>query len=175
MIDYIRYADIDKTKEVYDTLFIKSYFTISNLADSSRITKNSSMLTDTFNAIKESYRILRTGGLLFVYGIPKHLPYYADFLNNLVTKHDKYLFKYWISVEFNQMHVSQPLPSAHVGLLMYLKTQKGRNITPFKLNTKEYRIPHSTCKACGNNLKDWGGKSILSTPLALHSLMCGKT
>lgn len=164
----LKYLDSDKilnNKEVYDTLFVNTSFTVEDLADNSPIFKDSKRLKLTFDLLNNSYNSLKVGGLIFVYGAPKYLPFYADYLNNLEKEDAKFLFKYWIGIKFGNMFLNQPMINSHIGLLMFLKTKKTKNPTPFKLNTKEYRIPYSNCRACGNNLKDWGGKKHLMNPL----------
>lgn len=163
----LKYLDSDKVlnnKEVYDTLFVNTSFSVEDLACISPIDKNSKRLKLTFDLLNNSYDSLKVGGLMFVYGAPKYLSFYADYLSNLEKEDAKFLFKYWIGIKFENMFLNQPLPNSHIGLLMFLKTEKTKNPTPFKLNTKEYRIPYSNCRACGNNLKDWGGKKHLMNP-----------
>lgn len=96
---------------------------------------------------------LRKGGLMFIYGAPKWLPYFSVALNNT----DDMLFKYWIALDIGRGKVQQGLDNAHIGLLMYLK---GKN-EPFILNTDTVRVPYVACSACGKNIKDWGGKKHL--------------
>ncbi|MCY4562685.1 MAG: site-specific DNA-methyltransferase [Flavobacteriaceae bacterium] len=163
--DFIHYSQFKETSIKHDSIFIKTSFSIKDLSDSSIINKNETFLQPTFDIIRKSFLSLKVGGLLFVYGTPKHLPFYAKYLNDFSDQRDKYLFKYWIALEFSPMQVHQPLPHSHIGLLMYLKTKKGKSSSPFKLNTKEYRIPHSNCASCGKNIKDWGGRKHLMNPL----------
>jgi DNA modification methylase len=165
MLKYLNSDKILTQKEEFDTLFLNTSFSVDDLSDISPIDKNSERLKSTFELIENSYNSLKVGGLMFIYGAPKYLSFYADYLNNLEKEDATFLFKYWIGIKFQDMFLSQPLPNSHIGLLMYLKTKKTKNPTPFKLNTKEYRIPYSNCKACGDNLKDWGGKKHLMNPL----------
>lgn len=165
MLKYIKSDKILENKKEYDTLFINTSFTIEDLSDINPIEINDDYFKTTFELIENSYYSLKTGGLLFLYGAPKYLAFYANFLNNLEKEDTKFLFKYWIGIKFEEMFLNQPLPNSHIGLLMYLKTKTSKNPTPFRLNTKEYRIPYSNCKACGNNLKDWGGKTHLMNPI----------
>lgn len=164
----LKYLDSDKVlnnKRVYDTLFVNTFFNIEDITDINPIDKNSKRLKPTFDLLENSYNSLKVGGLIFVYGAPKYLSFYADYLNNLEKVDSKFLFKYWIGIKFKNMFLNQPLPNSHIGLLMFLKTKKTKSPSPFKLNTKEYRIPYSNCSACGKNLKDWGGKKHLMNPL----------
>lgn len=96
---------------------------------------------------------LKKGGLIFIYGAPKWLPYFSLALNNT----NDMLFKYWIALDIGKRTAQQGLDNTHVGLLMYLK---GKN-EPFTLNTDTVRVPYVACSACGKNIKDWGGKKHL--------------
>ena len=165
MIKQLDSEKILNHNEIYDTIFLNTSFSKQDLSDIGLVNKKSKRFKSTFKLIDKSYDLLKTGGLMFVYGPPKFLPLYADFLNNLEKQDTKCLFKYWIGIKFKEMFLNQPSPNSHIGLLMYLKTKKTKNPTTFKLNTKEYRIPYSNCIACGNNLKDWGGKKHLMNPL----------
>lgn len=165
MIEYINSENISDTNKTYDTVFIKTKFDYDDISDITPINKESKKLKLTYEVLKVASKSLKNGGLIFIYGAPKYLPFYADFLNNLQEGNCEYLFKYWIGLKFEDMFLEQPLPNSHIGLLMFLKTKKTKNPTPFNLNTKEYRIPYTNCSACGNNLKDWGGKKHLMNPL----------
>lgn len=164
MIEYINSEKISDSDKIYDTIFIKTNFDLKDISDISPINKKSSKLKLTYELLKVSSNSLKNGGLIFIYGAPKYLPFYADYLNNLEEENSEYLFKYWIGLKFKDMFLEQPLPNSHIGLLMFLKTKKSKNPSTFKLNTKEYRIPYSNCSACGDNLKDWGGKKHLMNP-----------
>ena len=122
-------------------------------------------LRNTKSILHSGFRILKNGGLLFVYGIPKWLPHLAVFLDSLENANSRMIFKYWIALDLDQRPREETLPPAHMGLLMYLKSQKGDSPSPFHLNTKTVRIPYKTCKACGRNIRDWGGKKHLLNPL----------
>ncbi|MDD5418665.1 MAG: DNA methyltransferase [Methanomicrobiaceae archaeon] len=111
--------------------------------------------------LADASRLLRDGGLLFVYGLPKMLPALAVWLNAHSDEECRLLFKYWIALELKADQSDRSLPHAHLGLLMYLKTKSLRSPTPFALNTKTVRIPYTNCPACGEVTKDWGGKKHL--------------
>jgi len=122
-------------------------------------------LRNTKAILNSGFKILKNGGLLFVYGIPKWLPHLAVFLDSLENANSRMIFKYWIAIDLDQRPREETLPPAHMGLLMYLKSQKGNSPSPFHLNTKTIRIPYKACKACVGNIKDWGGKKHLLNPL----------
>lgn len=90
--------------------------------------------------------------LLFIYGSPLQLMKF----NELVEK--KLYFHYWIALDtgnsIKEQHAG--LQHNHLGILLYSK----KNSLTF-LNAKNARFPHISCLACGNNVKDWGGKKHL--------------
>lgn len=152
-------------EEFFDSIIINTYFDIKDLHDDSIVSKDSSYIQTTSNLIKKASKVLKDGGLLFVYGLPKYLPFFAVNLNNFIVANHRFLFKYWIGIEFNSSEEYQVLKNSHIGMLMYLKTKSLESPTPFHLNTKEVRVPHKYCAACDMNIKDWGGKKHLMNPL----------
>src|SRR5437588_1473808 len=123
-------------------------------------------LTDrSIELIEQCKRVLHTGGLLFVYGLPHHLALIGQHLSNLRDKKTKMLFKYWITLDIDDAHRNSTLAPTSLGLLMFLKS-KSNNGSPtrFHLNTSTARVPHAYCSACGQNVKDWGGKKHLMNP-----------
>jgi site-specific DNA-methyltransferase (adenine-specific) len=115
--------------------------------------------------LQESVRALNVGGLLFVYGLPKDLPFAGEFLSQVSCESGQMIFKYWIALDIDSRTRGEILEPAHVGLLLYLKSASPTSQSPFHLNTKEVRVPHKLCDACGLNVKDWGGKKHLMHPL----------
>lgn len=97
--------------------------------------------------LKESLRVLREDGSLFVYNIPKLLTHTASMLNPIAD------FKHWIAWNSAGKPLGKTLQPAHYGILFYGKTSE----------TKFYDIrkPHEKCRKCGNYLKDYGGKEYL--------------
>lgn len=113
----------------------------------------------------EGIRILRTGGLLFVYGHPRELPMWGERLAATRTESARMVFKYWIALDLDDTPRTDSLKPAHRGLLMFLKesvTRKKPSAPP--LNTADVKVPHAFCAACGKNVKDWGGKKHLMNP-----------
>src|SRR6266545_6474722 len=49
--------------------------------------------------LQESTRILRFGGLLFVYGIPQELGLWGERLSGMRDETQQMVFKYWIALE----------------------------------------------------------------------------
>lgn len=152
-------------QQFFDCVIINTKFKIGDLNDLSLINSHTNIITQTNKLIEESTKYLKDGGLIYIYGLPKFLSFYAEFLNKSIIDEYHFLFKYWISLEFDAKLMSQPLPNSHLGLLMYLKTSSIKNPTPFHLNTKTVRIPYQACPACLKHNKDWGGKKHLMNPL----------
>jgi DNA modification methylase len=113
--------------------------------------------------IEHCFRILKKGGLAFIYGKPSELWLWAETFNSTNDPKAKMIFKYWTALDINKKVRTNYLAPNHQGLLLYVKTALAGN-TPFKLNTKEVRIPYTYCRACNQNLKDWGGKKHLMNP-----------
>ena len=88
---------------------------------------------------------LKYGGVLFVYGIPQELPYYAHWLDNNSD------------MELGNIEKRNGLTCSHLGVLMYVRGEKAK----YNLNTKDVRVPYTACSACLKNVKDWGGKKHL--------------
>lgn len=98
-----------------------------------------------FKWIEECIRILKRGGALFVYNIPKWSIFFSDYLNKRMT------LRSWIAID---MKLSFPIKGrlypSHYGLLYYIKGDK-----PNTFNTQ--RMPIQTCRHCGGEIKDYGG------------------
>lgn len=98
----------------------------------------------------ETVRVLKSGGVLFVHGIPRLLIDTAESLKDYLE------FKYWFVFESELIDI-KPLPTSHAGILLFVKKGKRQYI-------KRTRLPHQHCSACQRTLKDWGGKSHLMHP-----------
>ena len=135
--------------------------------------------------VNECARVLRAGGWLFVYGLPEELPFWGLRLSELfgsrqreeanalrdglvtsATRVDSQMvFKYWIALEVDDASLGKTLKPAHHGLLMFQKISADKKASPARpLNIDAARLPHAHCAACGNTLKDWGGKKHLMNP-----------
>ncbi|HMF57308.1 MAG TPA: site-specific DNA-methyltransferase [Pyrinomonadaceae bacterium] len=123
-------------------------------------------LTGTsIDLIKQCKRVLRIGGLLFVYGLPHHLSLIGQHLSYLRDNKTQMLFKYWITLDLDDTPRNSTLAPTNLGVLMFLKSKSNNRIpVPFHLNTSTVRVPHTYCSACGQNVKDWGGKKHLMNP-----------
>jgi DNA modification methylase len=92
---------------------------------------------------------LSADGLMFVYGLPSHLPRYAAALSRGL------LFRHWIAVRTLTAHKEGGLRPEQTGLLVLAK--RGARLN-------RVRVPHARCRHCAEPLKDWGGKSHLMHP-----------
>lgn len=116
----------------------------------------SAYLEWSYNWIDECVRILKPGGALFIYNIPKWCTYYADFLNKRLS------FRSWIGVDMKfNLPLSGRLYPAHYALLYYIKGDK-----PSVFNNQ--RIPLPTCRHCGGDIKDYGGYKNKMNPLGVN-------
>ena len=80
------------------------------------LTENSRFL------LEESARALKAGGLLFVYGLPKDLPFLGEFLSQHRCESGQMIFKYWIALDIDVRARKETVQPAHMGLLFYLKS-----------------------------------------------------
>lgn len=111
-------------------------------------------------------QVLRPGGLLFIYGAPAELPQWGGYLQAAPEFAAQAIFKYWIALDLQDRPREGFLQPTHQGLLLFVKRDPARKRPPpFQLHVQELRIPHRACTACGQNLKDWGGKKHLMNPL----------
>ena len=95
--------------------------------------------------LEQCVRILKPGGALFVYNLPKWNMILGSYLTEL-----EMMFRHWIAVNIK---LSLPIPGrlypSHYSLLYFTKG---------KPNTfRKIRTPIEVCRHCGKELKDYGG------------------
>jgi len=113
-------------------------------------------LTWCYLWLDELIRLLKPGGSLFLYNLPKwniHLSAYID----------RYLeLKHWVAVDIK---FSLPIPSrlypSHYSLLYFVKGSRPRVFTP-------PRLPLLTCRHCGGEIKDYGGYKDKMNPRGVN-------
>lgn len=102
--------------------------------------------------LRECVRILKPGGALFVYNLPKWNILLGAFLTE-----EGLMFRHWIAVNIK---LSLPIPGrlypSHYSLLYY---SKGKPKTFRKIRT-----PIKVCRHCGKELKDYGGHRDAMNP-----------
>ena len=97
-------------------------------------------------------RVLKPGGALFIYNLPKWNVLLGSFLAD-----EGMVFRHWIAVSIK---LSLPIPGrlypAHYSLLYYTK---GKPRTFRKIRT-----PILTCRHCGGEIRDYGGHRNAMNP-----------
>ena len=97
--------------------------------------------------LDECVRVLKPGGSLFVYHVPRWLMPIGDYLLSCGTME----FRHWIAVKMkNHFPVAGRLHPAHYGLLYFTKAG-GRS------TFHVVRTPSPVCPHCGELLRDYGG------------------
>ncbi|WP_313125312.1 DNA-methyltransferase [Proteiniclasticum ruminis] len=136
-------------EESVDLIFADPPFNLSKVYESG-IDDNISedeYLKWTEDWIVEAVRLLKPGGSIFVYNIPKWSTETATILNRYLE------FRHWISLNFRGYTppIKYKLNVTHYGLLYYIKGKKPAVFNP-------QRIPMKTCRHCGGEIHDYGGK-----------------
>lgn len=102
--------------------------------------------------VKECVRVLKPGGSLFIYNLPKWNIPIGAYLNELGME-----FRHWISVEISAcLPIPGRLHPSHYSLLYY---SKGKPKT-----FRRIRTPILTCRHCGGEVKDYGGHRNAMNP-----------
>jgi len=95
--------------------------------------------------IKECVRVLKPGGSLFIYHLPRWNILIGTYLMELGME-----FRHWISVEISAcLPIPGRLHPSHYSLLYY---SKGKPKT-----FRRIRTPILKCRHCGGEIKDYGG------------------
>ncbi len=109
----------------------------------------------TYSWIDECVRVLKPGGGLFIYNIPKWCIEFGIYLRQTLE------FRHWIAISMkNTFPRGKKLYPAHYGLLYYTK---GEPKTFHKLRT-----PVPVCRHCGGEIKDYGGHRRKLNPKGLN-------
>ena len=130
-----------------DCVFADPPFNLNKEYDNGFVDKRgvSAYLNWSYRWIDECVRILRPGGTLLIYNIPRWCSYYAVYLNFNLE------FRNWIAIDMKTGFPGKKnYNPSHYGLLYYVKP--GGDITFNKI-----RIPVSTCRHCGGEIKNYGG------------------
>lgn len=95
--------------------------------------------------LTECIRVLRPGGALFVFNLPRWCIEYGALLNRAGMQ-----FRHWIACRMpKSMPIPKRLSPSHYGLLYYTKgSPKAFNVV---------RQPVQTCRHCGGEVRDYGG------------------
>lgn len=112
-------------------------------------------LTWSYQWLGELSRVLKPGGSMFVYNLPKWNIHYAAFLAKSLV------FRHWIAINIK---TTLPIPGrlypSHYSLLYF---SKGK---PRVFNRP--RVPIPTCRHCGGDIKDYGGHRKWLNPAGLN-------
>ena len=102
--------------------------------------------------VRECVRLLRPGGAIFIYNLPKWNIRLGAFLDRLGL-----VFRHWIAVEQkNRLPIPGRLYPAHYSLIYYTKGKPGR--------FQRIRTPIETCRHCGREIRDYGGHRAAMNP-----------
>jgi site-specific DNA-methyltransferase (adenine-specific) len=108
--------------------------------------------------IDECIRIVKPGGAIFIYNLPRWAYQLAGYLEAKGM-----LFRHWIAVSMKGTFPrGKKLYPAHYALLYFTKG------TPATFNRDEVRQPIPTCRHCGGDVKDYGGHRKYLNPLGLN-------
>lgn len=108
-----------------------------------------------FGWLEESARVLKPGGSLFVYILPRWAYRFATFLDSRLA------FRHWIAVCMKGTFPrGRKLYPAHYALLYFTKGE------PKTFN--RVRLPIPTCRHCGKDIKDYGGHRKYLNPEGLN-------
>ncbi|WP_336758932.1 DNA methyltransferase [Paenibacillus sp. USHLN196] len=95
--------------------------------------------------LNECVRVLKPGGSIFIYNLPKW--------NSILANHLNHSLKFYNMITVDMKHslpITNRLYPSHYSLLYYVKGDR-----PKSFNNQ--RIPLQTCRHCGGEIKDYGG------------------
>lgn len=138
--------------EVVDTIFADPPFNLGKEYGQRTNDLRPDYLEWCFRWLTECIRILKPGGSLFVYNLPKWNIPIGAFLGQSGLE-----FRHWIAVEISAcLPIPGRLHPSHYSLLYY---SKGKPKTFRKIRT-----PIAICRHCGKELKDYGGHRDAMNP-----------
>ena len=141
-----------------DTIFADPPFNLGKDYGTLKISDNlreQEYLLWCYSWLNECIRILKPGGALFVYNIPKWLYMLASYLD------DKLHFRHWIALSMKSTYPrGKKLYPAHYGIIYFTKGD------PKTFN--RVRLPVPVCRHCGKELKDYGGHRNALNPEGLN-------
>jgi len=108
------------------------------------------------NWLDELVRVLKLGGALFLFNLPKwNLPLGAHLSKKLT-------FRHWISVDIKySLPIPKRLYPSHYSLLYFIKGDKPAIFHPD-------RLPIKTCSHCGKEANDYGGYKDKMNPAGVN-------
>ncbi len=102
--------------------------------------------------LDECCRVLKPGGSIFVYNLPKWNVLLGAYLTEIGMH-----FRHWIAIEHKScLPITGRLYPAHYSLLYYSKGKPAR--------FQRVRTPIETCRHCGGEIRDYGGHRDAMNP-----------
>lgn len=109
--------------------------------------------------LSEAVRVLKPGGSLFIYNLPRWSYHLAAYLE----RQQDMDFRHWIAVSMKGTFPrGKKLYPAHYALLYFTKG------TPTTFNRDAVRMPVPVCRHCGGDIKDYGGHKKYLNELGLN-------
>lgn len=106
--------------------------------------------------LEECVRVLKPGGSLFLWNLPKWNGYLSAYLNERLT------FRHWIATDIKYtLPIQGKLYPSHYSLLYYIKGEKPKSFHPD-------RLPMEICKNCYKEIKDYGGYKNKMNPKGIN-------
>jgi site-specific DNA-methyltransferase (adenine-specific) len=110
----------------------------------------------TYEWLAEGVRLLKPGGSMFLYNLPRWAIPIGEFLRTRLT------FRHWISVEIKfGLPIAGRLYPSHYALLYFVKGKRPNTFDP-------PRLAMPTCRHCGGELPDYGGYKDKMNPKGLN-------
>lgn len=106
--------------------------------------------------LREMIRVLKPGGSLFLWNLPKWNIPLGAYLGEQLT------FRHWISVDIKySLPIQSRLYPSHYSLLYFVKGKKPAIFHPD-------RLPVPCCRHCGGELRDYGGYKDKMNPRGVN-------
>jgi len=106
--------------------------------------------------LAECIRLLKPGGALFLWNLPRWNAEIAPFLTSRLN------FVHWIAVDIKySLPIQRRLYPSHYSLLYYVKGPQARVFHPD-------RLPMQTCPHCAGDLRDYGGYKAKMNPKGVN-------
>jgi len=106
--------------------------------------------------LNEMIRVLKPGGSLFLWNLPKWNLILGNYISKSLT------FKNWISVDIKySLPIANRLYPSHYSLLYFVNGNKSSIFHPD-------RLPIPCCKHCGGELRDYGGYKSKMNPRGVN-------
>jgi site-specific DNA-methyltransferase (adenine-specific) len=109
-----------------------------------------------YSWLDEMIRVLKPGGSLFLWNLPKWNLTLGAYLSGRIT------FRHWISVDIKySLPIASRLYPSHYALLYFVKGRKPNIFHPD-------RLPVPCCRHCGGELRDYGGYKDKMNPAGVN-------